>query len=101
MDESVDYSDVSELTIVVKAIDSNFGITEEMFRCVPLYGTTKGEDIFNAVTEAFKDITFNKLSGICTDGAPAMVGKKIGFVGLMKSSVYWYRHSIALFISNL
>lgn len=38
------------------------------------------------MSEAFKDISFEKLSSVCTDGAPAMVGMKNGFAGILKSN---------------
>lgn len=51
---------------------------------MPLLGTTKGEDVFNAVIKAFQNVvSFEKLSSICTDGAPVMKGLNNGFIGRM------------------
>lgn len=52
-----------------------------------MHGTTKGSDIFNAVKNAIEPFGgFKKMSLIVTDGAKAMVGKNIGFVGLLRKS---------------
>ena len=59
---------------------------EELLDLVPLYNTTKGIDIFEAVNQTLQklDIDFSKCSAIVTDGAKAMVGSKNGFFGLIK-----------------
>jgi len=52
-----------------------------------LHGTTKGSDIFNALKKAIESFSgFKKMSSIVTDGAKAMVGKNIGFVGFLCKS---------------
>lgn len=54
-------------------------------KCLVLLGgsTTKGFDIYQAFTESLEDfkIPFHKISSICTDGAPAMLGKNCEFIG--------------------
>ncbi|XP_018378521.1 PREDICTED: general transcription factor II-I repeat domain-containing protein 2-like, partial [Trachymyrmex cornetzi] len=58
----------------------DFSVQEELLALVPLLGTT-GLDIFNAVKKCIVEIGgFHKCSAICTDGAPAMVGRENGFV---------------------
>lgn len=86
LDESTDVTDLSQLLIVVKYVDSNFNIIEEVYRCVTMYGTTKGSDIFSAFQRVFEGIDLSKLSAVCTDGAPAMTGKKNGFIGYLRQN---------------
>jgi len=50
-----------------------------------LKNSTKGNYIFNAVKNAIEPFGgFKKMSSVVTNGAIAMVGKKIGFVGLLR-----------------
>lgn len=52
-----------------------------MFR-ETLEQSTKGEDVMQKLSEFFEanGLDWGKLCGICTDGAPAMLGSKSGFV---------------------
>ena len=34
-----------------------------------------------------ENLSWNKLVGICTDGAPSMLGSKSGFVSLVKKKI--------------
>ena len=54
-----------------------------------MHGTTKGEDLFNQVIMAMNnfELPFEKLSGIATDGAPAMVGAQKGLTALVKKEM--------------
>lgn len=49
-----------------------------MLKLISLKGTTKGEDIFYAVENSLceNNLDLEIISGISTDGAPAMVGKE-------------------------
>lgn len=77
-----DVTDISQLLVFVRFIDDEMNINEELLRCVSMRGTTKGVDVYNAVVNALTDIApLSKLSAVCTDGAPAMKGTGIGFVG--------------------
>jgi len=77
-------TDVSQLLIYTRAINSSFEVHEELLKLVSLHGTTKGQDIFAAVENAHGG--FDKLSAVVTDGAPAMQGKRTGFAGLLRQS---------------
>ncbi|XP_056639741.1 general transcription factor II-I repeat domain-containing protein 2A-like [Diorhabda sublineata] len=60
---------------------------EEFFDICPLYGTTKGKDIYEAVKKAVDRIGgFDKSSAIATDRAPSMTGEKTGLVGLLREN---------------
>ncbi|KRZ61787.1 Protein ZBED8, partial [Trichinella nativa] len=49
--------------------------------------TTNGADVFQAVSQFFEvnGLMWEKLVGVCTDGAPAMLGSRSGFVKMVKS----------------
>ncbi|XP_022165780.1 protein FAM200A-like [Myzus persicae] len=87
LDESTDVSDVSQLLIFVRVISLQFEMYEELLELCSLHGSTKGIDIFNAVKNAIEPFGgFKKMSSVVTDGAKSMVGKNIGFVGLLRKS---------------
>ena len=86
LDESTDVTDVSQLLIYARAINSSFEVHEELLKLASLHDTTKGVDIFNAVQTAVQGYGgFDKLSAVVTDGAPAMKGKHTGFAGASKA----------------
>jgi hypothetical protein len=49
LDGSADQTDVNQVLIFVRAIQSDFSVHEELLNLVSLDGTTKGSDIFEAV----------------------------------------------------
>ena len=61
---------------------------EEFLFCSPLKATTKAKDIMNIVNHFMEEngIEWAKLGSLCTDGAPAMMGKKSGFVASVPTS---------------
>ena len=88
LDESTDLNDLSRLGIIARYIENN-QIYEELCCLLPLYDTTKAEDILNAFICYFTkhDIDLSKLFCVTTDGAAAMVGNKKGFVKLLENHV--------------
>ena len=87
LDESTDVTDVSQLLIYTRAINSSFEVHEELLKLASLHGTTKGVDVFNAVQSAVQEYGgFDKLSAVVTDGAPSMQGRRTGFAGLLQQS---------------
>ncbi|XP_062415327.1 general transcription factor II-I repeat domain-containing protein 2A-like [Pungitius pungitius] len=87
LDESTDVTDVSQLMFFARTIDNAFDVHEELLKLASLHDTTKGSDIFNAVTSAVGEYGgFEKLSTVVTDGAPAMQGRHRGFAGLLRQS---------------
>ncbi|CAH1995016.1 unnamed protein product [Acanthoscelides obtectus] len=87
LDESTGLSDISQLVIFIRTIQDDFSVAEEMLDIIPLYGTTKGTDIFEAVNKLVSDYGgFDKCSCIVNDGAGAMTGTAIGFAGLLKQN---------------
>ena len=85
LDETSDVCDISQLLFWVRyAFDDR--IKEALLALVPLHEKTCAEDLLKAfiATKDRFNIDLKKLVGICTDGAPAMVGKRNGFVALLK-----------------
>lgn len=94
VDESTDTVDTAQLAVFIRDINSNFEITEELLKCVPLTGTTTENDIYSAIEHliAEYELDWNKFSSatITTDGAPAMVGKHSGIVTKLKQKISGY-----------
>jgi hypothetical protein len=87
LDDSTDQTNVSQLLIFVRAVQSDFSTHEELLHLVSLNGTTKGSDIFEAVRNCVdKYGGFDKCSSIATDGVTTMVGEQKGFSGLLRKS---------------
>lgn len=82
MDESTDVGDTAQLLIFVRGIDDNFNITEELASLQSMKDRTTGEDIFNEIVACVEKLKlpWPGLCGITTDGAPSMVGPRIGAV---------------------
>ncbi|CAI9736530.1 general transcription factor II-I repeat domain-containing protein 2-like [Octopus vulgaris] len=97
IDDSTDMTDTPQLAIFVRGVDSSFNITEELLALCPMKeNCTKEIDI--ALEKA--GLTYDRLVGIATDGAPAMIGKKQGLRGFVqrkleslnvsKDQLLWY-----------
>ena len=79
-DESTDASDTAQLLIFLRGVDSEMNVSEELLDLQSLKNQTRGTDLFASVCSAVDDIKlqWNKITGIITDGAPAMVGMHSG-----------------------
>lgn len=81
LDETNDISDIAQLSVFVRYFKEE-KFQEQLLTVISLHGRTTGKDIF----EQFKlfmdtnNIPFSKIIGVATDGAPAMVGRHIGFI---------------------
>lgn len=84
LDETTDIKDMSQLVFYVRYVIDMGTIGEEMLALMPLNDQTRAIDIFNMFLTIADVKRFNldlrKLRSICTDGAPAMMGKDNGFV---------------------
>ena len=89
LDESTDVSDTAQLAIFVRGVTENFEVIEELLDLCPMKDTTTELDISNEVKRVLTkfNLADDKLSGLTTDGAPAMTGKHKGFVSLMLKSM--------------
>ena len=82
-DESTDIQDYPQLIIFVRYVSSDLTIKEKLLDLVAIREITRGIDIKNALDEALK--RFHVLVSVATDGAPAMVRKRVGLIGFMNS----------------
>ena len=89
IDESTDVKDAAQLAIFIRGVDKKLIETEELLSLQYMKDTTTGAKIFSKVFNAFDDfgLDLSTLCGIATDGAQAMSGTGIGFVGLLKSAL--------------
>jgi hypothetical protein len=80
LDESTDVSSCSQLLVFVKYIHLE-DIKEEFLFCRALKTSTKNEDVMVMIRSFFetKELQWENLCGVCTDGAPAMLGSRSGF----------------------
>ena len=80
LDESTDVSSCAQLIAFVRYVHN--GAFKDEFLCmIDLPSRTRGEDVFRAIDTFFRenDIKWERLCGLCTDGAPAMLGHSSGF----------------------
>ena len=85
LNESVDCANLSQLMVFVCYI-RNKTIEEDFLFCRPLETTTKASDVLKLVEDFFteENLDWAKLGSVCTDGAPAMLGVRSGFLALVK-----------------
>ncbi|XP_034277935.1 zinc finger BED domain-containing protein 5-like isoform X1 [Pantherophis guttatus] len=84
LDESTDVANCSQLLVYVRYInDGNF--KDEFLFCKPLETTATGHDVFDTVGSFLKEhkISWEKVCGVCTNGASAMLGCRSGFQRLV------------------
>ncbi|KAF2346617.1 hypothetical protein FHG87_022627 [Trinorchestia longiramus] len=62
-------------------------IKEDFLFCKPLRTTTKAADVKKPVDNFFKNnsLSWYKVSAVCSDGAPIMLGRKSGFGAVVKA----------------
>ena len=84
-DDTTDVAQLSQLLVYVRYVGST-SIEEEMLFCRPLKTTTKAEYVFQVVSLFFDDkgLQWKKLVGVCTDGAPTMLGSRSGLIPRIK-----------------
>ena len=104
LDESTDVSNMSQLIVYARYIKDG-DVKDEFLFCEPLQTTTKADDVFGLLANFFEkhQIKWEKIRSVCTDGAPAMIGKRSGFAALLKKKVpdiivkhcFLHRHALA------
>ncbi|GFS61109.1 hypothetical protein TNIN_323631 [Trichonephila inaurata madagascariensis] len=77
MDETSDMNYTAQL--VIRCVDSQMNITEELLELVSLNGTITGRDIKGSVINCVQrcQIDLKNLIGIAADGANSMFGEKM------------------------
>ena len=85
LDESTDIFNLSQLLVYVRYV-ADKRINEEFLFCQPLETTSKAVDVFQMLIDFFDktELSWSKLVGVCTDGAPAMIGANSGLISLVK-----------------
>ena len=88
-DESTDASDTAQLAIFVQGITDNFDVIEEFAELIPMKGTTRGEDIAQAILECTgrMQLDLSKFVSATTDSAPAMIGSHKGAIAVLQNHV--------------
>ena len=82
VDESVDISDSAQLVVFVRGVTEDFEVDDELLDMASMESTTTGENIAQEVLKIVQKFRLypKNLSGLTTDGAPAMVGNHNGFI---------------------
>ncbi|XP_051245978.1 uncharacterized protein LOC127357671 [Dicentrarchus labrax] len=93
-------TDSAQLLVFLRGVNEDFEVCQELAGLETLKGTTKGTDVFMAVQRVMdrNSLKWENLSGITTDGAPAMVGKRAGLTALVSDKVREFvKHSLKYF----
>ena len=88
LDETTDVAQCSQLLMYACFVSGKSG-KEEMLFCHPMESYTTATDIFQVVSNFFQEnqLLWDSLVGVCTDGAPAMLGLQSGFITQRKKSI--------------
>ncbi|XP_076135597.1 general transcription factor II-I repeat domain-containing protein 2, partial [Alosa pseudoharengus] len=86
VDESTDITNIAQLSIFIRGVDSSLSITEELLELRPMHDTTTGQDLYEEVYSCVNEmgLPWGKLVGLTTDGAPAMCGHRSGLVARIR-----------------
>jgi len=89
LDDTTNISNTAQLRIFIRGVTSDFKRHEDLLSLEPMHGTTCGEDLFEKLLLAMRkfNLPFEKLSGLTTDGPPAMVGSRKGLSALVKKEM--------------
>ncbi|XP_068214344.1 protein FAM200C-like [Palaemon carinicauda] len=84
-DETTDIAQCAQFLMYARFVSGN-NIKEEILFCCPMESCTTAEAIFKVTSDFFKEnkLSWDSLIGVCTDGAPAMVGLRSGFITKVK-----------------
>ena len=80
-DETTDVKSISQLVDYVRFVKEN-AIVDEFLFCQEMKERTRAKDVFDLFSE--NSIAWNKVGLVCTDGAPAVIGHRSGFVVPLK-----------------
>ena len=85
IDETTDVANLAQLCVCVRYV-YNQHLEDEFLFCETLSTKTTAREIFDKVDRFFEAhaIKWEHVIGVCTDGAPAMIGCRSGFQTLVK-----------------
>jgi hypothetical protein len=88
VDESTDFTNKCHVIPFVRCVNGG-EIQENFFCCKELPETSKGQDVFNVLSSYLetKGLSWRNCVGICTDGAPSVVGSMRSFACLVKMKI--------------
>ncbi|KAM4026769.1 general transcription factor II-I repeat domain-containing protein 2A-like [Anomaloglossus baeobatrachus] len=88
LDETTDVTSHAQLAIIGRYSDGPT-MREELIKLVSVPTSTSGSEICKVVMQTFCDLSIDisKVVSVTTDGAPNMVGKKVGFVKLFTEGI--------------
>ena len=89
LDETTDIKNTAQVAIFFRGITSDFQIDENLLSLESMHETTRGEDLLQKLLQALNkfNLPLDKLCGVATDGAPAMVRKHKGMVSLFRKEM--------------
>ena len=87
LDETTDVAKLSQLLCYVRFVGTD-KVEEEILFCKPMTTTTTSSDVHEILQQFFEEnsLDWDKLVGICTDGAPVMLGCRSGLVTKVKDA---------------
>ena len=86
LNETTDVATLSQIAVFVCYVKEDV-IKKDFIFCQPLTTSAKAIDVKKLVDNVFRDngLTWDMVCAICSDGAPAMLGRKSGFGALVKA----------------
>ena len=83
--ETTDVAQCSQLLMYARFVSGN-SVKDEMLFCHPMESYTTVKDVFQVVSNFFQEnkLLWDSLVGVCTDGAPALLGLQSGFITRVK-----------------
>ena len=90
VDESSDSTDTAQRLVFVRGIDDKLNAFEEHAGLQSMESQTVEKDVGSEIVDCVitkLNIDFKKLVGLCTDGAPAVCGKRSGSTALLQEHV--------------
>jgi len=88
LDESTDISDITQLAIFIRHVET-LSVIEEFLGLVPTMDTTTANGIFNSLVGVLNRVGVDWSRAVCitTDSEPSVIGKKAGVATKFREKV--------------